>query len=759
MKLLFLFLVQLFFIFEQIHLSLTSHISKSSLTSKKSFFKNSLKGKIYKNLIKETNTLPRKCELNLLNFSYQNTVAYPEFLFGTRRLNLKMNNSEIKLIFKFIDSKNKGYFSSKRWNQFNAFFLNQFIKCDTNKDCLLSEEELLVCLKENEDISVAIRDNPDPKILIKNIINSVDFFRVKGMNLHSFLIFKRSIIGFREAEIINLLDQDSFKKAFRISFSSYQLDNFDLDMIFLSGRMLLSKNMTDYFYDFPQYFELSRITNCYLNYGVSISDGILTSQDTITDNDNPSKMTSELFKRYYSLFESEEIQIATTFPDFIDPKIIRYQDYITLEYWANIFTNYTDSSFNVVRLNQTAFEEMVKNLCDEYKNYIAYSNFQDESSLKVNTYFINNTDYEFMMGLDSSFLEKEIHLDTGFKRRKENEKKFAKNGSIFDKLNRKNSKSFSFKEEKGYNPNNDGVNQMTSMFNQKYPFLNPANQSTQNPIQTDISDLLSKGAKNYFNLLNIYDDDKFVYFESLISFVKYLQVYKVLNTNSTDPRGILKTDIVNYRNDILSHPPLSIYEKNKLQTLDSMNCNFIDFLYFVDYMIGSVVFRAYRTDNKKNFVNEYNLLLGLKKMNLNNGDNNFPPFPLVNKKGNSYDYDSAIRAGLDKKCIFNTALYQYKPWDFLSQITAPSQAESGLNRYNFNKLVSQFNNFTNSTNGTLSNFGLLNNAPNMPGYPVFNNNINGVQALNLVNGIFNNTSNTKNPSLSFNPNTQTSVTK
>ena len=49
-----------------------------------------------------------------------------------------------------------------------------------------------------------------------------------------------------------------------------------------------------------------------------------------------------------------------------------------------------------MRMNSTGFGMMVKeSLREEFQNYVAYSNFQDEASLKIDNYFINNTDKSF----------------------------------------------------------------------------------------------------------------------------------------------------------------------------------------------------------------------------------------------------------------------------------------------------------------------------------------------------------------------------
>lgn len=737
-----------------------------------------------------------KCELNLLNFSYQNTITFPEFLFGTRRLHLELKPSELKLIYKFIDSRNQGYFSSKRWNQFYAFFLNEFLSCDTNKNCLLEDTELVQCINNNEDLHIVkdtLPENYDIELLSKNIVQSLDYNFVNGINFHGFLSFKRAVIGFRESEISGILDQETFRKGFKTAFSSMLVDNFDIDLVYHTGYFLLAKNITDFFYDFPQFFEICRLTNNFMNYGVSIAEGYLTEQDTVRDNDFPSKITSDFFKRYYSLFETESIAVTNyDFATSVDPTVIRFQDYVALEYWANIFTNYTETSFlTLQRMNKTGFGMFIKEgLKREYQSYIAYSNFMDETSLKTDNYLINTTDYEFLMNI-GSFIEKDsevtvkeiikesinqevmgiigkkenkgnngsdgIKIDTGFKKitstNEENSnnanneieafeflKKLGQPESELKKQSTKTNDSSSNininsgakgkiphdlsniinKDNKNSNPGNSVFNKLktiqeTKLDSQQHQKLSfKANSNIQNEHNTinklqnhhlkhrteekskqgekDLSSILEKSIDNFYKLLDLHDDE-YIYFEAFISLTKYLQVYKQMNAFNADPRGILKTDCVNSRNDIIAHPPLTIYEKNKISTLDSFNCNFMDFLFFMDYMFAPVVFKPYVSNLYKDFVEEAYLVLGLKKLNLNIGDSNFPPFPHVNRKGNNYDYETAVYNGLMKKCTFNTALYQYKVESYNNQLDFNDALPSSQNNFrNFNNFNS-FNNF------------------------------------------------------------------
>lgn len=630
-----------------------------------------------------------ECQISLFNFSYQTNISFPDFLLQSKQIKHKLNNSELKLIFKFVDSRSQGYFSSKRWDHFNAFFLSEFISCDTNQNCLLDDKELEECIKSNDDLGLLneLYKEELPQIS-KNVVMSLDYHNLKEINFYSFMIFKKAVIGFRESHIQGLLDQETFRKAFKLVFN--QLESVDIDLAFHTGRFLLSKNQTDYFYNFNQFFEISRITNNFLNYDVSISEGYLTSSDMLQGiNDVPSKMSIDLFKRYYSLFdENKEIDINS----IIDPKALRYQDYCSLEYWANIFSNYTLSTQSY-KLDEKSFSSLISDaLNDDFKSYIVNSNFQDEKSLNQDHYIMDASDYEFMINDQSSFIETKqsfdlnsdidslIKIDKGFKNENENQLNFLEtnkypNSSDHKKRLENNKKS----EINKTNINNRYKRKKDNKDDSSQKTDSGENLSTDKADSSSIDpEKLKTNSANYFKILNFYDQ-KYIYFESFITFAKYLQLYRVMNQGNSDPRGIVKSDIVNRKNDIIAHPPMSITEKHRLSILDTTNCNFMDLLFFVDYMITPLVFKPYITDRHKNFVNEIHLILGLKKMNLYATDDinikNMGNYGLT-MGGKSYDYEIAVNNSLLRKCSYNTALYQYKKNEFImNEIDLPSKSD------------------------------------------------------------------------------------
>jgi hypothetical protein len=63
-------------------------------------------------------------------------------------------------------------------------------------------------------------------------------------------------------------------------------------------------------------------------------------------------------------------------------------------------------------------------------------------------------------------------------------------------------------------------------------------------------------------------------------------------------------------------PKLSMSEMERLQNLDLLDCKFVDFLMFSDYMIAPKVIEPFLEDRNKNYINEINIHLALRKLNL-----------------------------------------------------------------------------------------------------------------------------------------------
>jgi len=63
-------------------------------------------------------------------------------------------------------------------------------------------------------------------------------------------------------------------------------------------------------------------------------------------------------------------------------------------------------------------------------------------------------------------------------------------------------------------------------------------------------------------------------------------------------------------------PKLALTENERLQNIDFLDCKYVDFLMFTDYMIAPKVFEQFLEKKDRNYVNEINVKLGLMKLNL-----------------------------------------------------------------------------------------------------------------------------------------------
>jgi hypothetical protein len=80
-----------------------------------------------------------------------------------------------------------------------------------------------------------------------------------------------------------------------------------------------------------------------------------------------------------------------------------------------------------------------------------------------------------------------------------------------------------------------------------------------------------------------------------------------------------------------------------VQNIDVLNCNAVDFLIFIDYMIAPETFKPFMVHKDRNFIPELDILLVLKKINLWTDINQrlftFIPGSLMH----SYDYESVLK--------------------------------------------------------------------------------------------------------------------
>lgn len=659
------------------------------------------------------------CDSDILDFSYSLNTTYENFIFMIKTLNLKLSLPELKIVYKFLDGKSTGSFSQKRWLHFYKFFLNEFIKCDTNKDCVINDQELLNCVNNSLDLKIILLpENNDkvfkksvfktPKDKITSIVKSLDYTNLEGINLTSFLLLKKIVISYKEVNVNNQLDKEGFKKALNIMLYDYNLDSFDIDLIFNTARQLVFKDTNNYILSFSEYFEIGRITSNFLNYNVNISYGFLSYKDTVNNSVVWSKMNSDYFKRYYSLYNNNIINNNKKIEIFaiadnnetlnnkqiiLDPMNIRYQDYAFLEYWANIFDSFIDKeNINNKKINKNNFNMIVKNkMKDNYQYYIAYSNFQEANNLKSTYDKIKTTETEYLTGKISfmSIEDKESLIDNNKNNKIENNNNI--NDSSIDDNNKYNTKFIN--ENSLFNNLEDNSNNINFIQNKEstvysnknksvFNYLkNIADKTTELPFNSNTSNISKNNLKNNFNYNSLLDistlDNKlnpnidklfdildfsleeYIYFDQFILLVKYLQLYEIININNTDNRGINKSSYIGkLRADLHTNPELSLEERNKLSTLANLNCNFMDFLFFFDYMIASYLLRPYVNEINTNYIDELHLLVALKKLNLGTGDIDNIMYNNIKKMNNLFDYDSAIISALSKKCEINEMMFQ-----------------------------------------------------------------------------------------------------
>ncbi len=330
----------------------------------------------------------------------------------------RLTSYEIKAIFKFLDSENLGYFTSKRWNHFYNLFLNPFTECDVDSDCILNKDELSLCF-DKEDMKTVIENIPNgmtKDYLIDEIIFSLDNKNIHGLNFNSYLLLKRIVIGFRQFNVQGKIDSPSFYSAIKISFIDKLIDQTDSDLAFRVGVSLMYDQINYFQMDFIQFLEICRIINGFISHDVSIGEGFLTKENLLFNFEGdrfPSKINKLMFQDYYNMFEQDKkLNIRKMeFPH----NAMRFEDYAVIEFYANIFKNYTDPSTYGNKLNSTGFVDLFstnKYIRKKYLVYISYSNFENLSRLNnSNSAPSNITDYDFLTNFQSEFLEMENNVN------------------------------------------------------------------------------------------------------------------------------------------------------------------------------------------------------------------------------------------------------------------------------------------------------------------------------------------------------------
>lgn len=529
-----------------------------------------------------------KCDLKQLNFLGNPITSFTDFFPLVKSVWGRLNSYEIKGIFKFLDSENLGYFTSKRWNNFFNLFLNPFTQCDADSDCVLNKDELSSCF-DRDDMKIVIDNMPNgmsKDYLINEIIFSLDNKNFQGLNFNSYLLLKRIIIGFRQFNVQGKIDSASFYSAIKTSFIDKLIDQTDSDLAFRVGVSLMYDQINFFQMDFIQFFEICRIINAYISHDISIGEGFLTKENLLYNFEGdrfPSKVNKLMFQDYYSMFEQDKkLNInKNQFPH----NAMRFEDYAVIEFYANIFKNYTDPSTFGNKLNSTGFVDLIstnKYIRKKYLVYISYSNFEDLSKLnQSNSSPSNITDYDFLTNFQSEFLEMENNVKLSLENNLQesisknllllNTKSRSKLNLFFNfKLNdldnlrkstlnlKKNQKTVASTKGKTSVFNQFGTEktEMESQSEASSEMLSESlfnlnlNMEDPDPVQQDdtnnnpLTTLLAPALKYYFNILDV-TSSGLLTFNNFLGLIKYLRLWDKLNSNNQDPRGIINTNTLN----------------------------------------------------------------------------------------------------------------------------------------------------------------------------------------------------------------------
>jgi len=405
------------------------------------------------------------------------------------------------------------------------------MNCDANSDCLLNQQELTKCF-ENSDMKPISENLPKSSplaVMVKEIIFSLDSNKKGGINLSDYILLKKIIIGFNQYHVNGILEKDTFYSALKTTFVDFLIDELDaeiafkvaLNLMLFDGALKIS---------FPIYFEICRLVNMYLAFGVTIGEGFITKDQILRNYETivyPSKLNYQFLKKYFSIFDddfsdpivSSSIDLSSSeqiSPTAFDENSLRFEDFTNLEFWANIFTNYTITS----SLNSTGFTELItknKYINPDFLNYLGYSNFEDLSKIQIEPDASSNiTEIDFLNGFQAShfsFLETEIQS---------NKKTISK------KLN-----------------NNNQLDTRASLKSLFELNLEAHLDSSRDDEKSKISDKqLGEAVNKYFYILDKDKNDQ-ITFEEYITLIKYLKLYQKLNKDNEDQKGIIKSKTVN----------------------------------------------------------------------------------------------------------------------------------------------------------------------------------------------------------------------
>lgn len=267
----------------------------------------------------------------------------------------------------------------------------------------------------------------------------------------------------------------------------------------------------------------------------------------------PSKMTEEMYQAYFDFFKEDfnlDIHYENT---IVDPNILTFNDYAVVEFWANIFRNYTDPNIGEPSLDKKGLYKLVKKnkyFDNKFWTYISYSNFEHKNhKLKLKK---NLTDYEFLttttpsesypsfmetyteVGLNKinmNFLSSKIKLNldnnnttVAIHNVKDNEldalKSALEDRETDDDTDTDDDDDDDFNDDDKDDKDDDELDKLN-----------------QDKINEKSKKKLKKSLKYYFDIIDI-NKNNYITFEEFFIFIKYLRVYSGFE-KYMDIRGIL----------------------------------------------------------------------------------------------------------------------------------------------------------------------------------------------------------------------------
>lgn len=497
------------------------------------------------------------CELSKINFSWKPQSSFSDFFEIVKKFYTKLSRNEIKILYKFLDIKSLGYFTNKRWANFYNLFMNPFIECDKDKDCLLNPEELKDCFNR-EDMKIVelyLPDDYDIAKITNEIIFSMDTTKSAGINMNNYLLLKRILIGYRQFNVQGYLDKETFRSALKTTFVDHTIDEVDSEIAFRIALNLMYEKIKNFSLNFIQYFEICRLVNSFLNYGVNLGEGFITKDQVVRNYEGhsfASKLNSIMYEKYFDLFsEDSRLEVRTETTKF-DPLTLRFEDHAVLEFWANIFSNYTDPGLAYPSLNVTGFKNLFmtnKYVRKKYFTYVAYSNFEDYNTINTTLAFSSNiTDYDFLTNFGTNFLETSVesHLE---KNKLRNNKNMLRKNQKSEKSEKSEKSSIFSSFESFLGNKNKNQKSQASLFdlklNDEDDYQSNKNRNKKGSNEYENINLMAESAiQNFFTILDL-NINNYITFEEFVIFLKYIRLYDRLNKDNPDKKGVIKSNCVN----------------------------------------------------------------------------------------------------------------------------------------------------------------------------------------------------------------------